>query len=201
MWTAKSFSAFSTWMQMWFPSWNKGRKEKKKADLKATVWDEYPRSHLEIKHIKQTLFFSFRRPECALYDVYVHVPPLCTIHTWCKLSIRPILEIFHLGADVFPIHVMFFLALLEDVLGLYRKPLWQVWEDILCSYKSQPKCGVTASLQSLLLTTRWDFFSQYTQLFFEFVITADWKCASLQFSSGVIWRFLGMVPAAVGSRL
>ncbi len=103
MWTAESFLARLTRMQMWFPSLY--RKTEKEVHLKTTVWDESPRSHvscLEIKHIKQMHFFSFKRPECALYDVYVRVSPLCTMHAECKLSIRPILEIFHLGQTCFP---------------------------------------------------------------------------------------------------
>lgn len=51
------------------------------------------------------------------------------------------------------------LAALEDVLGLHRKSVWQVWEDLLSFYKSQPNVlWQEGGLQSLSKPPRCDLF-------------------------------------------
>lgn len=82
-------------------------------------WDM---SFLKIKPFKQTAFFSCQRAEWAFYDVYVCAPPLCLMHLQCKLSVRPILEIFHLRQTCFPC-MWCSLKLLKGVLGLSQENL------------------------------------------------------------------------------
>lgn len=152
-------------MQMWFPPLNKDweRSTFKNHSLR---WEPtFPCVlHRDETHKTNSTENSFKRLEHVLYDVYVHVFLLSVPCTQVQAKHLTYIEkSFILGRRV--LHTCdVLLTLLEDVLGLHRKPLWQVWEDILSLYKSKPKWALTGSIKSLLLTARCDF-SQHRPLF------------------------------------
>lgn len=158
MWIAKSFWVCLTWTQMCFPclkkKWEKGKFESRRR-WELTFACVSPQDQT---HKTNTLFQFQETRERPLWCLRA-----CPVHTECELSIRPILDVFHLLQTCFP-YMWCSSALLEDVFGLHRKTLWQMWEDILCLNKSQLKYALTDSLGSLLLTARCDF-SQHGQLF------------------------------------
>lgn len=85
-----------TWMQMWFPSLSKA------VNVKTAVWEFVsPADQTPKTNMPPSPAHSETRA-CALEDVWVQVSPPCLVHKQCKLSIRPILDVFYLRQTCFP---------------------------------------------------------------------------------------------------
>lgn len=100
---------------------------------------------LKIKHLKQTCFFlssSFKRPERArsLWCLRAGFLLSAPLHFKCKLSIRPILEIFHLGQTCFPYMWCSSTASLRAFLVFTGKPFDKSEEMFCLTWKLGKMC-------------------------------------------------------------
>lgn len=103
MWTAHSFLAPLTWMNANVISslWVKSEKE---AHLKnhSLRWQPTCSCILPRDQTRKTPLQLQGTRVRPLWCLRAFFSPLCAMHAECKLSIRPILEIFHLGQTCFP---------------------------------------------------------------------------------------------------
>lgn len=105
IWMAKFSLVPLTWMQMLCPSLNKDWAWTKSENH--SLWREPAFSCVLPRHQTHKANTLFHFPEttaCPFWCLGARffLLLLCPVHTKCKLSIRPILEIFHLGPTCFP---------------------------------------------------------------------------------------------------
>lgn len=100
----------------------------------------FPWSRVEMKHkTKTNSGNSFKRPEPLWYS-RACFSSLSRAHRVQAKHPTYIGRSFIFGRRVS--HTCdVLLTLLEDVLGLHRKPLWQLWDDSLSFYKRKPTLG------------------------------------------------------------